>query len=218
MKVLLCSTLLSAAAPLLAQAPAALPATQSQPQAHTSQIGFSYSIPSDWEVVDVASTLPLVQQQAAKTATSEDEKKGIDCVQIALTARHGTPPSVVVVVALPYACFGQTMTDKDLPGFASGTSGGLQKSFDLTDPNYGAYSLGTHSVWIERAKGSLISHPDSKFTVETVCSILKKAAVCWMAMAANTDALDTFEHGAVTLDGETAPLLVPADAFVKKPL
>jgi len=55
-----------------------------------------------------------------------------------------------------------------------------------------------------------------KYTVETVCSVLKKGAVCWMTMAANQDALQTFENGAVKLDGEAPATLVPASAFAKK--
>ncbi|MGP8172978.1 MAG: hypothetical protein ACLP7O_00355 [Terracidiphilus sp.] len=200
-------------APLLAQAPASTPATQ----IHTSDIGFSYSIPADWEVVDTKLTLPEVRQKVENEAVSEDEKKGAACAQVALTARHGAPASVVVVVALPFACFGQEMTDKDLPSFASGASEGLKKSFDISGPIHGAYSLGAHNLWIERATGALIGHPEVKYTVETVCSILKKGAVCWMAMAADDAALQTFEHGAVTLDGEAAPALVPAEAFAKKP-
>jgi hypothetical protein len=150
-------------------------------------------------------------------ASSEDERKGAACAQVALTARHGDPASVVVVVALPFACFGQEMTGKDLPDFASGASEGLKKSFNLADSLRGAYSLGAHSVWIERSRGTLIGHAEVKYTVETVCSILKKGAVCWMAMAADDAALQSFEHGAVTLDGDAAAVLVPADALQKKP-
>jgi hypothetical protein len=214
MKACLFATLLAlCSAPLLAQAPASAPASQ----AHTSDIGFSYSLPSDWNVVDTAPSLPAVQQQVEKNASSEEEKKGISCVQIALTARHGSPSSVVVVVALPFACFGQTMTEKDLPGFAMGASEGIKNTFDISEPLYGAYSLGSHSVWIERAKGVVKDHPELKYTVETVCSVLKKGAVCWMAMAADDAALQTFEQGSVKLDAEPPAMLVPADAFTKKP-
>jgi len=211
---LLAALLLSGSTALFAQSPTPTPAT---PQVHSSALGFNYSIPSDWEVVDSSATLPTVQQQVTQNATSEDEKKGIACAQVALTARHGSPPSVVVVVALPFDCFGQQMTPGDLPGFASGASEGLKKSFDITDPNHVTYSLGTHSMWIERAKGSPLGHPDMPYTVETVCTILKKGAVCWMALAANDAGLQTFEHGAVTIDGEAAPALVPAGTFSKKP-
>jgi hypothetical protein len=38
-----------------------------------------------------------------------------------------------------------------------------------------------------------------------------------MAIAADDAALQSFEYGAVTLDGEVPVSLVPADAFVKKP-
>jgi hypothetical protein len=207
---LLSSALLLCGTPLLAQ-------TQTAPAVHTSDLGFSYSVPSDWETADTRPTLPAAQQEAAKNATTDEEKKGIACVQIALTARHGDPRSVIVIVALPFDCFGQTMTEKDLPGFAEGASEGLKSSFDVAEPEYGAYSLGTHNMWIERAKGSPKGHPEVNYTVEIACSLLKKGAVCWMTMAADESALRTFENGAVTLDGDSFASLVAPVAFDKKP-
>jgi hypothetical protein len=205
--------LLLLSAPLLAQAPAAISAAQT----HSSDIGFIYTIPADWEVVDTALTLPATRQKVENEATSEDEKKGAACAQVVLTARHGSPASVVVVVALPFACFGQQMTEKDLPDFASGASQGLKKTFDIPSSIRGAYILGSHSIWIERGAGTVIAHPELKYTVETVCSVLKKGAVCWMTMASDDASLQTFEHGSVTLDGESPAALVPATAFDKKP-
>jgi hypothetical protein len=202
-----------ASAPLLAQTPGTAPATQT----HASDIGFTYTLPASWEVVDAKPTLPGVKDEVAKTATSDEEKKGIACVQIALTARNGSPSSVVVVVALPFDCFGQTMTEKDLPGFASGASEGLKNTFDISGPVYGAYALGSHNMWVERATGTVKDHPEMKYTVETVCGVLKKGAVCWMAMVADDAGLRTFEGGSVTLDGEAPAVLVPATAFDKKP-
>ncbi len=78
-------------------------------------------------------------------------------------------------------------------------------------------SLGTHSMWIERSKGALKEHSELQYTVETVCTILKKGAVCWMALGADKDGLTIFESGAVNLDGDAQPALVPATAFDKKP-
>jgi hypothetical protein len=203
---------------LTAQVPAPTPATQAPAtQTHTSALGFAYAIPADWEVVDTKPQLPGVQQEVAKTAKSEDEKKNIACVDVALTARHGDPASVVVVVALSYTCYGQTMTDKELPAFGAGASEGIKNTFDISDPTRGTYMLGTHSVWIERATGALKDNPKVRYKMETVCSVLKNAAVCWMAMAADDDGLRTFERGAVTLDGDAPVALVPADAFQKKP-
>jgi hypothetical protein len=210
---LLAAFLVSSCSALLAQVPAAAPTTQ----VHSSPLGFDYSIPSDWEVVDSSATLPTVQQQVTQSATSEDEKKGIACAQVALTARHGSPTSVVVVVALPFDCFGQQMAESDLAGFATGASEGLKKSFEITDPNRVTYTLGAHSMWIERAKGTPIGHPEMPYTIETVCTILKKGAVCWMAMAATDTELGTFERGAITLDGAASPSLVPVGTFAKKP-
>lgn len=194
-----------------AQAPAAAPET------HTSALGYGYSLPGTWDVVTATPTLAEVKEQAQKSAASDDEKKGVACVQIAFTARHGEPSSVLVVVELPFACFGQSMTAKDLPGFAQGASEGIKQSFDVSDPVYGDYTLGSHSMWIERAKGTPKGHPEAPYTVEVACTLLKKGAVCWMAVAADDDALKVLEGGAVTLEGEAPVPLVPAKAFEKKP-
>lgn len=198
-----------------ASLPAQAPSRTSE--THTSPLGFSYSLPNDWDVVDTQPTLPEMKKQQSQNASSDQEKKGIQCVQVALTARHGTPASVVVVVALPFACFGQQMTEKDLPGFVQGASQGIKRSFVVSDPIYGAYTLGTHSFWIERATGTVIGHPEAKYTVEIACSLLLKSAACWMAMAADSTGLETFEHGNVTLDGDSPIALVPETAFDKKP-
>jgi hypothetical protein len=58
---------------------------------------------------------------------------------------------------------------------------------------------------------------DLKYTIEIACSVTKKAAVCWMTMASDDAALATFEHMPVSLDGDKAASLVPANAFEKKP-
>jgi hypothetical protein len=220
---------------LLAQAPSSTTQTLPQPapqpttepttesanpspsSTHTSELGFAYSVPTDWTVVDNSSTLPDVKQQAQQNATSAEDKKGEACVQIPLTARHGDPTSLLVVVQLPFDCLGQAATEKDLPGFADGASEELKKRFDFSDPSYGSYSLGTHAMWIERIKGTLKDHPESAYTVEIACSVLKKGAVCWMAMAADHEALEVFEKGPVALEGEAPKALVPSTAFDKKP-
>ncbi len=202
---------LAAGAALHAQAPT------SGAQAHRSDLGFSYSIPADWNVADEHPTLPAVKEQQSQAASSEEEKKGIQCVQLELTAKHGTPASMIVVMQLPFSCFGQKMTDQELPGFAQGASEGLKQNFDLTEPVYGSYTLGTHSLWIERTKGAVIGHPEARYTVEIACSVLKLGAVCWMTMAADDASLQTFEHGKVRLDGEPPVALVPASAFDRKP-
>jgi hypothetical protein len=216
------SVLSSAQAPAPAQPapPPAQPApVESAPEskAHVSQLGFSYSVPTDWEVVDAQGTLPTARAEADKNATTDEEKKGLACVQVAFSARRGDPASVLVAVALPFDCFGQQITEKDLPGFAEGASEGLKRSFDLGDSLHGNYTLGSHNMWIERAKGNPKGQPGLPYTVEIACGLLKKAAVCWMAMAADDASLRIFEQGDVTLDGESADALVPANVFDTKP-
>jgi len=206
------SSLLLTGAALIAQQPVA------KPVPHASELGFTYALPSDWEVVNSTPTLSEAKKQARQSASSDDEKKGVSCVQIAFTARHGDPPSVIVLVELPFDCFGQSMSNKDLPGFAQGAAEGVKQTFDISDPVTNDYKLGSHGMWIERAKGMPKGHPEATpYTVEIACTVLKKGAACWMAMVGNDAALKTFEDGAVALEGEAPTALVPATAFDKKP-
>ncbi len=200
-----------AGAALLSQAPSGSPAS-SQP----GDLGFTYSAPSDWEVLSMPA-MAQKKSEATESAGSEEEKRGLSCLEPVLTARDRKSGSIVSVEALPFACFGHAMTNDDLPGFAAGAPEVLKQSFDLAEPVTATYALGTHSMWIERAHATLKDHPEIPFTVEITCGLLKKAAVCWMAVAGNEDALHAFERGAVTLDGETSGALVPPTAFDKKP-
>ena len=180
----------------------------------SNELGFSFTTPADWEVVD---TSAAAKEQARQDAKDDADKKGLACVEVGLTARHGNPPSVMTEAALPFECYGQQMTDADLPGFAASASAGLEQNFDLAEPVYGGYQLGTHHFWIERVQGSVKGQADLRYTIEIACSVTKKAAVCWMTMASDNAALAVFEHMPVSLDGDTAAGLVPANAFEKKP-
>lgn len=184
---------------------------------HTSNMGFSYALPSDWQVMQTPSTLADVKQQQSAAASSEPEKKGIQCVEIALTARHTATGSLIVVMQLPDGCFGQPVAESDLPGFANGALANIRQSLILSDPVYGSYALGSHNLQIERVTGVAIDHPEAHYTVEITCGILKAGAVCWMTMAANHADLATFERAKVALDGEPPVALVPGSAFRQKP-
>src|ERR1700738_2428224 len=204
--------LLTSISPLVAQvAPSPSPATHS----YSSELGFSYDLPSDWEVVAAQGDLSQAKEKATQNAASEQEKKGLACAQMGMTARHAG--SVIVDVALPFACFGQQLSHQDLPSFGEGASQGLKQSFDIGDPNYGTYTLGGHNLWIERVKGTPKGQAGASYTIEIACAVLKKAAVCWMALAADDAALRTFEHATVTLDGDAPIALVPPTPFDKKP-
>lgn len=197
-----------AAAPVLAQT--------STSSVNSSALGFSYKLPADWQVASAPSSLPAAKQSAEQSAKKPSEILGIACAQVALSARQSKSHSVVVVAALPFACYGQNMTSQNLSGFSDGVTDGLKQNFNITDPVYGSYTLGTYKFWIERAIGIPQNHPQTEYTLEIACSILKKSAVCWMTLATGAGALRDFEHGLVTLDGEPPVVLVPLNAFLKK--
>ena len=182
-----------------------------------NDFGFEYHVPSGWDPIDAQSTLPEVKAQQSANAKTDEEKKEIACIQVPVSARKGQPPSFLAAMALPFDCFGQIMTEKDLPGFAEGASEGPRMIFDFSDPAYGDYTLGKHHMWVERAKGNPKGHPEMPYTLEIACSLLQKAAVCWMTVAGDDQSLKQFEGNAVTLDGDFFAELVPPTAFEKKP-
>lgn len=213
--VLLIVALGFSAAALPAQSPSSSP-----PPAGTyfADLGLTYSVPSGWDVLSNPAAVEHKKSEAGQTAGSDEEKKGLACLEPVITARDPNSGSVLLVEALPFACFGHEMTNEDLPGFAAGAPEVLKHIFVLGEPVYATYVLGTHNIWIERAHATLKDHPaEVPFTVEIACGLLKKAAICWMAVAGNDDALHAFERAAVTLDGESASALVPPTAFDKKP-
>ncbi len=172
-------------------------------------VGFSYSLPSDWEFV-APPPAPKVEIPFPTLAA----KKGDACVEVVLTANRGTPASVVVVLALPFACYGQTMKASDLANLGMGAAEEMKQTFEITEPVEANYSLGSHAVWIERAKGTPKHRPENPFTFEIACTALEKGAACWMTMAADAASLQGFEQGIVILDGEAPVALVPANAFL----
>jgi len=204
------------ATPAPAAAPAATPApvAATQPaQVDDSDVGFDYSLPADWEFV----APPPAPKVTVPFPDAIGAKKGDACVEVVLTAKHGTPASVVVVMALPFACYGQSLKPGDLANFGSGAAEGLKQTFDITNPVEGNYTLGSHAVWIERAKGTPKGHPENPFTFEIACAVLEKGAACWMIMAADWPHLRDFQRSPVTLDGDTFAELVPRHSFVHDP-
>lgn len=178
---------------------------------------FSYTYPSNWEVVDSKPVMPAVRLKVEEGATSESEKKGAECAQLALLLREQTLKSSIVVVALPFACVGPVINESDLPAVAAGVSEGVKKGFDISDPVYGAYKLGKHNFWAERAQATSKSHPELTFTLETACTMLKKAMVCWMGFARNQDAINVLESGQTSLESDPPSTLVPSSAFKSNP-
>jgi hypothetical protein len=165
--------------------------------------------------MDTQGGLSQAKLQAAQNAKTEEAKKGLACVQMGLTARRGS--SMIVDFALPFDCIGGQISENVLSGFGEEASQGVKQGFDIGEPTFGSYALGSHNLWIERVQGTPKGQAGVTYTIEIACAVLKKAAVCWMAMAADDASLRAFERGAVSLDGDAPVALVPATAFDKKP-
>lgn len=198
--------------PLPLAAQTVQPSVHAPVQVENKDIGFSYLLPGEWEIVKATPALPAEQK-----ASNTEPRQGIACTDIPLTAQRGKPASVIVIVALPFACFGQTMEYDDLPGFGEGAAEGLKQTLDIIEPITASYKLVGHKIWIERAKATPKGKTAPDYTVEIACTVLEKGAVCWLAQSADAAGLEAFEHATVTLEGVNAGALVPNDVFAKNP-
>lgn len=169
-------------------------------------IGFSSSLPADWHFLTATAGPHTVLPYPA----AAPPKKGDACIDMAMTARKSRSASVVVVLVLPFKCYGQTMGADDLENLGLGAAAGLKQAFAIVSQAQGNYSLGNHPVWIERADGTALNRPESPYTFEIACTVLAKGAACWMTMAADAASLHDFEQQAVILEGEKFNALVPA--------
>lgn len=217
--------LLAASCALSAQGPTA--SATSKPEAggaasskdsvtFTSDAGFSYSYPADWDVIDAKPMMPAIQMQAKDKADSDMERRGAECTQINLLLKHPSLQSSIIVLALPYSCVGSAMKQSDLAGAASGIAEGIKKNYDIKDPAYAAYKLGQISFSAQRSQATSKTHPDSTLTLEITCGMLSKAMVCWMAFAKDDAAISVLESGLTSLEGAPALPLVPSTAFARK--
>jgi len=174
-----------------------------------TEIGFRYEAPQGWTVL---ATKPLTAPASAQPIEGLT-KKGSACIEVSLTAEHGDPASVILIVGLPFGCYGQAMTASDLPGLGSGVADGLKQELDITGPITASYVLGSHTFWTERAKGTPKGQTMVSYTVETACTLLRKGAACWMVMAADEVSLKDFEQARVALEGDAPTALVPDLTF-----
>jgi len=173
-------------------------------------------VPQDWTVVETAPSPEAVKTQPTQAPAALEQKRGSACIQVAETARHGDPSSVIVVVTLPFDCFG---ADNDRAGFAGvrlQRRGGPEAVFDISI-RFTARILWAATALDRARQGNPKGKTEKQYTMEIACSLLQKGAVCWMTMAADEASLRAFEQGTVTLDGEAAAPLIPATAFDKAP-
>jgi hypothetical protein len=191
-------------------APAATTTPAHPPQVDDTSVGFSYGLPSDWEFV----APPPAPKVVVPYPTLLAPRKGDACIDIVLTAKHGSPGSVVVVLDLPFSCYGQTMTADDLVNFGAGAVEGMKQTFELkTDAVEATYSLGGHKMWAERVHGTPKGHPENRYVFEIACTLLEKGAACWMTMAADWADLKAFEEATVSLEGDQPAALVPRSSL-----
>jgi hypothetical protein len=219
---------IGSAAALCQAPPAAAPA----PAPDASDPGFQFALPSGWEALPSPSDPAPPSSQAPQNIVPA---RGTGCIKVPLTAHSGDARSVLIEVVLPFACFGQIITQDQLPDLAAGAAEGLKQAFDISDAVESNYMLGTHRMWAQHAMASpkgadVKSQAKSKgqgkdqqggqsaspFTFEIACGLLHKSAVCWAVAASDAAALSDFDHASVTLDADPPASLVPATVFPAK--
>jgi hypothetical protein len=182
-----------------------------------SDLGFSYRYLNDWDDLTHTKFFEALQRMEALAKNGKGNSKrdlatrASECRRMVLMLARPRPVGgSIVVTAIPFACFGGRPSEKDLPVLQSLAPHYTTAVMDVTSVRAGNYMLGSHKVWIERVWGTPKGQPKKPTIAEVVCGLLKKAFVCWAAGVGSNEAeLKGFEQGAVTLDEDSAPALVP---------
>lgn len=177
---------------------------------YSSDFGFQYTYPAGWTRVDTASMMPSIQMQQQARALTDKAKRAAACTHIGLLVTRSNPTMKIIIIELPYSCYGSSYQDSEVSTYGPGVLDGLGQQFDIGAPtSTTTYKLGKHSIWANRSHATLKQHPDQPYEMETVCTILSKAAVCWVAIAEQAQMLSVLEQGQVSLDGDPLVALVP---------
>jgi hypothetical protein len=182
-----------------------------------TDFGFTSRYPTDWQ--NLTAILPSQLTKELKKLEGEKDPaymlahRQLECRQPVLLLRHGSPPSVISVIAFPHSC-----TKLEESGFAAAALGMCSitsTNYDVSDALQGAYKLGDATLVIERAVGTSKDHPEVKVTLERVCGWLKNAEVFWQGELRDEEAVKVFEGALTSIGGEAPSPLVPASVIAK---
>lgn len=184
-------------------------------QSFSSDLGFTYSIPADYTVVDAQPMMPVLRMQEERTADSAAEKKGMDCAQPILVARHANG-SVIVVMGLTSDCMGTPLTADQLAQMGIGVVQGMEQGPSgvvLKNPQYGAFRQSDHDFWIVKSNAPTKDAPDTPHWLEAVLTVVPRGVVFWLFTTPDGAQTAGFENTLLHFgSGGDAPL-VPATAF-----
>lgn len=201
---------------LHAQVPVESPATDHTPSSlsairvFSSDVGFDISYPSNWTIIDLSPTLPMIQMKLKGDAKTEAEKSRASCVQFFFSAKSGVPASTFLAVGEKRECIG---TEPNLNSYALGTMTSLKKKYLLSQTEYGAFTLTKTVFWIMRTKAAKIDHPDDVETIEYLGAVLPKGVVLWSCHCKDEKAKTEFEHAHLRFADGSDTEMIPVGAF-----
>lgn len=176
----------------------------------SSDVGFEITYPSNWQLVDLSPTMPMIQKKVEGDAKTEVEKIRASCVQFFFSAKSGTPASTFLAVGETKDCLG---SEPNLNAYALGTMTTLKKKYLLSETEYGAITLKKTMFWVMRTKAAKFDHPDDVETIEYLGAVLPRGIVLWSCHCKDGKATAEFEHAHLRFADGSDTEMIPADAF-----
>jgi hypothetical protein len=211
------SLLLISAVAFCAQTPAQAPqAAQGHSAAtHTfsSELGFDLTYPAEWSVNQVGPPLPASQMSLDKESESDPYRRSIECAQNIFSARFGEPRSTFLAGAITTECMG---APPDLDAFGRRTITTLERRYQLSGIQFGAFAVQGQKFWVMRTTGAEHQHPEQTETIEYLATVLPKGLVYWYAHSLSGQAQIGFERAHLRLANGLETDLIPVGALDAK--
>ena len=205
------------AAAAMAQTPAPNPTTPHEnPRHFESGLGFSYDVPSGLRVIANKPFESAARSLANQQATTDQERKSIDCTQQLLVAENENESKIINFVASRQGCATGIVTEKNIDKLGQYGTGELGKRFAFVKPEFGQLQSGQHSIWVMKSQmtPNPPHNPNTEFAL--IITFTPEAVIECMIMARTPSDMATLAATHVKFEDGTETELVPASAFASK--
>lgn len=197
----------------LAQAPEAGQPHSVATRTFSSELGFDLTYPAEWSVNQVGPVLRASEMSLDKASESDPYRRSIECAQNIFSARVGEPRSTFLAGTITTECMG---APPDLDTFGRRTITTLERRYQLSGVQFGAFAVQGQKFWVMRTTGAEHQHPEQSETIEYLATVLPQGLVYWYAHSLSGQAQIGFERAHLRLANGVETDLFPTGALDAK--
>ena len=178
-----------------------------------SDLGFSYEIPSDFQIFDPqdweAKHRLDANGQPARSQVPESQRR-----KTLLAARNEGQSKQVVVTSCTGQCMGRLQNATDLNLLLANDTLDLARNYTLRDTRYGAFTVGSHPVAVMRSAAASKAQPwEPEKQVALLITPVPGGVIEYLLQGKTRGDLDTLMATRIRFEDGAESELIPSEAF-----